>query len=368
MDNILLIPPKKFSSDSLSSSPDGLSSSPDGLSSSPPREPVASHLSLSSTRKTNASTRNSSNKSIRSFGSSSGRSRRRGLLEQQVGEKRKKIDQALLKKSVEYPDRYDKEILKHYNSYTRRSPESDDNFFDAIINYGSLRKNNSRRGTVRALIEDPINKQYNTKGLPLFFPKSVILLITMHGRTKEPFLIPVNVYRRIGADFGTCYYDYYERFDTLMASGFKRKTKKNGEYIKSSISSAMNDSLRKANALPPEVFEDHEEHELHSEFLLSKYNKFAKKFKKNMPMFNKSYSMEDETSHINHSIYVRADLPEGSLEKDIFFEIQTQRTTLKKILLFLAERGVENASLFDLSCQEDRRSPIHRTRYGGSAL
>lgn len=260
---------------------------------------------------------------------------------------------------VEEPDDAENQVLEHYRSYTRKSPKRrQDKFAIETENYGSFVHEENWHFKPHKLIP-----------LPSFLPSSVILFITMHGRTKEPFVTPVNVVRHIASDFGTCSFvvlkDIHIEPLDLIKPGFKTSEKRTGEFLKAGILSAFEQN--RAYVESDRKDRSSEDTKL---FLKSKHHVRPKSFKKNMPMFDKEYSYEDEnpgTIMNNIGIWVRADLPLDSLVKDVLFEIKPlhSSTTLRHILHFLAERGVRDVTLFDMSCQLDRRSPIHRTRYGG---
>lgn len=252
--------------------------------------------------------------------------------------------------AVQDPTDSENRVMEHYKSYTRRSPYAKEDAPYKVINYGA-----------------PGPYIRSTKPLPDFFPSSVIVLITMHGRTKEPMQTPLNVERFIGTDFGTCYFYNFERDEEerLMGAGFKKKKKVWGEAIKTSLVTSIAEARQRWETRTPK-FEKREDFEL---FKLSKHHTRPKKFKRNMPMFNKLYEFDPEDPYyVKHSIYVRGDLPEGSTEKDIFFEIHTEKTTLKHLLIYLRSHGVTDVTLFDLSCQGDTRESIHHKRYGGRTL
>jgi hypothetical protein len=234
-----------------------------------------------------------------------------------------------------------------------------------------------------------------------FLPSSVIVLVTMHGRTKEPFILPVNVTRHIGTDFGTCYADANETLvmqysgkiaeksagdkRIIIAEHFQSVFKDvngSGEYIKKHLIDAtkvnrkvIEQKFKDLNKELPKMKEGPKKkklmdtfgYDILESFLNSKHHDKPKHFKAGMPMFNKAYTMEKEKTHEKLSIYVRADLPlERVKDEDFFFEIQTKETTLKEIFQYLADRGVTDVTLFDHSCQPDRKDPIHHKRYGGN--
>ena len=120
--------------------------------------------------------------------------------------KAREVDRWFADKNVKDPTDSENQILKHYDSYTRKSPHESSAPFK-IINYDAERA---------------------SRPLPEFLPRSVIVLITMHGRTKEPFKPEVNVVRHIGPEFGKCYYNYLDALVgvdelQLMSQGFKKK-------------------------------------------------------------------------------------------------------------------------------------------------
>ena len=274
----------------------------------------------------------------------------------QIQEERKK---SLSKKRIT-PVRTgsEEELLRHYKEYTRKSPKTKEHNMFHIFNWG------------------PGDVDH-------YLPSSVLLLITMHGRTKEPFLSPLNVVRHIGVEFGTCYMNYAERIThepqrSLMGDGFLEDRKRSvGEVLKKSIVANIQHYRRKAERHLKDVEAYEVEHipgykakqyEALVKFVNSKHHVRPKHIKKGLPMFNKSYGMtgEKHETHETHSIFVRADLPLERVDReDVFFEMRIEETTLKDILKYLVKRGVRNVTLFDLSCQGDDRSPIHRTRYGG---
>ena len=256
--------------------------------------------------------------------------------------------------------RVDASVLEHYNSYPRKSPAfrpavGPENF--VIVNYSTEIKMPRLKPGKR------VNETHTTRPLPPFLPSSVILFVTMHGRTKEPFITPVNVERHIATDFGSCNALFLKELGIkpmdLVKPGFKKKEKKTGEFIKRGILSAVEENRKYAEAHLDAGSETTKR------FLESKHHGRPKTFQKNAPMFNKEYTLEQGA---DTGIWVRADLPLDSLVKDVLFELRTVATTLQHILLFLAERGVQDVTLFDLSCQPDNRESIHRTRYGGARL
>ena len=274
----------------------------------------------------------------------------------QIQQERKKS----LKKKRTTPVRTgsEEELLRHYKEYTRKSPKTKESKTFRIFNWG------------------PGDVDH-------YLPSSVLLLIAMHGRTKEPFLSPLNVVRHIGVEFGACYINYAERITheprrSLMGDGFlEDRTRSVGEVLKKSILANIQHYRRRAERAlkeaeaykaenPSYVYEHYD---ALVEFVKSKHHVRPKHIKKGLPMFNKLYSMtgpDKHETHETHSIFVRADLPlERVDQEDVFFEMRIQHTTLKDILKYLVKRGVQNVTLFDLSCQGDDRSPIHRTRYGG---
>lgn len=264
----------------------------------------------------------------------------------------------------------DNQVLEHYRSYERRSPTPHiginfENF--EIINYDNAALS----------LEKPLG---------YFLPSSVILFITMHGRTKEPFITPVNVERHIATDFGTVNCIGYHTLGDpieLIRVGFKKKEKKTGEFIKNGLVR----SAAKIRASAEKGRKDDSDPEVVA-YRESRHHEKVKTFKKNMPMFNKEYVTYDPDDpdgifHFSLRIFVRADLPLDSKVKDVLFEIKIkeefseeqkqhfssddipeQSITLENILYFLQNHGVQDVALFDWSCQGDRRSPIHRTRYG----
>ena len=281
----------------------------------------------------------------------------------------------------------EKELMKHYRDYPRRSPPfKQTEPFDVVY--------------------DDHNRNIDHT-----FPTSVILTVAMHGRTKEPFITPVNVVRYISTDFGTKSYrpstmngdkirglmfDGFNDEETLtnggniietvlmqlasmrlqMAERHKIKTRKSTkgdgrdstdvaefliqlgkERAKHNGLSENDDGLDYAGMARKHLATVHA-------FLQSKFHDRPKRIKKNLPMFNKSYSAPNEFD--NHSIFVRANLSTAHLKnKDLYLEIHTTRTTLQEILTFLASHGVTDVTLIDLSCQGDKREKTHRKRYGG---
>lgn len=262
-----------------------------------------------------------------------------------------KINKWMANFDVKDPTDSENQILDHYKAYTRRSPNQLEMGEWTVHNFGAPR--------------GPYKIHSRIK-MPDVFPSSVIVLITMHGRTKEPMTLPVNVVRYIGTDFGTCYFNgFWGVFNDrdIIISGFKKKRKVSGEAIKANLVSAIAVARERKESRTTK-YEHQEDFEL---FKASKYHNRPKKFKQNMPMFNKEYEFEpDDPHYMKHNIYVRGDLPEGSTEKDIFFEIHAEKTTLFDIFFYLTGHGVTDVTLFDLSCQGDDRSPIHRKRYGGT--
>ena len=234
-------------------------------------------------------------------------------------------------------------IMGHYRDYTRRSPVH--------------------------VQKDPLDIYIEDKNTQLeeLLPISVILTVRMHSRTKEPFIAPLNVVRHIATDFGTCNFSPLEnQYRQIMRQGFQANYPHStyigeGSLIKEALIKKMTDirANSKLNEANPA--------EWHA-YAKSKHHTKPKIIKKNMPMFNKLYSLKGPNgleTHETHSIFVRADLPLKELKYDVFFEIRTRKTTLQEILTFLASKGVRNVTLFDTSCQGDEREEIHRTRYGG---
>ena len=282
----------------------------------------------------------------------------------QIQEERKK---SLSKKRIT-PVRTgsEEELLRHYKEYTRKSPKTKESNMFHIFNWG------------------PGDVDH-------YLPSSVLLLIAMHGRTKEPFLSPLNVVRHIGAEFGACYANYsdknygdetygerkmHEPRRSLMGDGFlEDRNRSVGEVLKKSILAHIRHYRRTAEHTLKIIESDKtrnpsliKNYDSLVEFVNSKHHVRPKHIKKGLPMFNKSYGMtgEKHETHETHSIFVRADLPLERVDReDVFFEMRIEETTLKDILKYLVKRGVRNVTLFDLSCQGDDRSPIHRTRYGG---
>ena len=235
-------------------------------------------------------------------------------------------------------------------------------------------------------------------------PSSVVLFINMHGRTAEPFLTPLRVTRNIGTDFGTCFFGkptdrkpvFFEGLGTTEGETLKQNIKEimresrcrvcemNAHVIEleerlKRLTEQAEDNLRRLGRSPPTpreptadeiqaALDKQEIRQEFEEFKNSKYHEKEKKFKKGMPMFNKLLGMTGPSgireSHETHSIYVRADLSKR-LQRDVYFEIRTEKTSLKDILDFLVNKGVKHVTLFDLSCSGDERESIHRTRYGG---
>ena len=272
-------------------------------------------------------------------------------------------------KTVKNPTEVENQVLEHYKAYERRSPNGGFSFenFD-ILNYN----------------ESSLTR---TSPMPDFLPSSVILLVTMHARTKEPFITPVNVVRHISSDFGSSNAYNPDRLGDpldLMAPGFKKKQKKTGQFIKDRIlETTKRLRFHATNDIAAVHETDPEKIEMSRGFLASKHHEKPKTFKKNLPMFNKEYSIYDPDDPYGDRestlrILVRADLPLDSLVKDVFFEIKINKDiflegveheseqviTLESILYFLQYHGVQDVTLFDYSCQMDERSPIHRTRYG----
>jgi hypothetical protein len=252
------------------------------------------------------------------------------------------------------------ELLGHYRAYRRESP----------------------------VFKIKRKMKFVTFGKPMqtYLPSSVLLLVNMHGRTKEPFLSPMNVFRYIGSDFGTCNFNpVFTLTDRdLMKTGYSENSTWNsaGALIEHNLRTRM----MLARKITDERYDDfipdfsnlYLEPEEYDKYLrnLPEYLKYKesqthttpKFIKKGLPMFNKMYSMygpDGKESHETHSIFVRANLPHNRLAEDFFFEIQVEETTLQEILAVLARKGVTDVTLFDFSCQGDTRSPIHRTRYGG---
>lgn len=270
--------------------------------------------------------------------------------------------------------RSEEELMHHYSSYTRRSP---------------------LQAETRLVV-----KNWGLRPIGELLPSSVIVLVAMHGHTKEPITAPLNVARHIATDFGTCMFSYKreENDKRLVATALRQaendkhwigngflenKEKSVGEHIKQTLVDRMKKHRaamqmrfkriqRHAATLEGEEKEKYKASQFYEEqedFVNSKHHEKVKKIKKGMPLFNKEYSMRGPSgheSHKTHSIYVRADLPlDRVVKEDCFFELRTEITTLKSILKFLSQRGVTDVTLFDWSCQGDDRSPIHRTRYGG---
>lgn len=279
-------------------------------------------------------------------------------------------------------------LLQHYREYDRTSP---------LQAYKSLPKEQQP-------FFEPVHRGPTLYEKWSYLPSSVILLITMHGRTKEPFLVPMNVLRYIATDFGAPAInslkkidpypeiDYLtgeelqnERVNQLIQTGIEEKDWPfDGGYLKSLIMGEMVKNRRRQQKYYEKKLEFLEKIPNYRErletkpnlkkklgtmeaFLGSKHHEHPKYFKKGLPMFNKAYTtlgVNGRESHFSHSIYVRADLPRERMAEDVFFEIHTPKTTLEEILEFLSRKGVTDVTLFDLSCQGDTKDPIHHRRYG----
>jgi hypothetical protein len=261
-------------------------------------------------------------------------------------------------------------------AYKTRSPEqprteSEEQLLEHFRKYPKIKPGR----VVSPLVYDTIE--------PLL-PPSVILTVTMHGRTLKPFLTPVNVVRYIHTAFGTCSYTAKvlpPSIRDIMRMGainvdastmpkseyrFDDFSYIDGEAIKSRMIRKLKDIrhyyTRRRKVKELAMFANQDKMD---EFLASKGHEVPKRIKHDFPMFNKSYSVGTDTTHVSHSIFIRANVPWKRHDEDTFYEIQTARTTLQKILLFLYERGVKDVTLFDTSCQGDDGEEIHRTRYGG---
>lgn len=187
-------------------------------------------------------------------------------------------------------------------------------------------------------------------------PTTMILMSSYHGKLIQPFLAPVNVSRRMSADFGSVCYDTDDNRRVIYTSMKEEKVPLDItlKFLNKFIEEETNrDPIKIDEYTKQGKITEEESLLLRSSFMNDKFYKKTKMILKGEPMYDKMYTA-DEARHI----------VARSLDANhVIIEFTKPKVFLSTILLLLANAGVTNVHLYEFSCNTPLSPSVQQTDY-----
>jgi len=193
-------------------------------------------------------------------------------------------------------------------------------------------------------------------------PKNVILSVTGHGELDSPKVVPLNVLRRLAADFDTLNFldvDTIKRINLAAELGLSDVLQAYIDYRVATVDGNLEDPRKEKE---------------YQEFLKNRFYMKEKEFKNGDKMFDKIFKIE--TLETDDKIILTDNASKKTINLASVLTPSYEYPSvsvfyLSNILAYLARNGVEKVSLFDYSCNDGytplmfwKQSDFYK-KYGG---